>query len=206
MKFQKLGENKLKIFLTNDEFSNNKDLDNFMVNPNAARHAFLNILDKAYDEVGFNTRDYKIKIDAAALQNGNFVFTVTRLIKLDNERKVAKPQKVSKSDNLNFAIYKFDKVDDFCDFCEYLKAINLPNVHLLAKKVELYLYNNNYYLAITNINHNYKHLTKFYCSITEFCKYYSSKALFASVLHEKGDLIIKNNAIKTYLKSIMWIK
>ena len=198
MRFQKLSENKLKIFLSYDELPNNENLDNFISNSNDARHTFLDILDKAYDEVGFNTRDYKIKIDAVALRNGDFVFTVTKLIKLGNHRKVAKPHKISKADNLNLAIYKFEKLDDFCTFCEYIKRINLTNINLLAKKVELYLYNECYYLSITNINQNFEHLAKFYCSITEFCKYFSSKDLFVSVLKEKGKMIIRNNAIETY--------
>lgn len=202
MRFQKLSENKLKIFLSNDELPSSKNLNDFMSNPNDARHAFLDILDKAYNEVGFNTKDYKIKIDAVALRNGDLVFTVTKLIKVGNDRKIAKPQKVAKSNKLSFAIYKFDKFDDFCDFCKYIKSVNISDIRSVAKKVELYLYSNNYYLSIININHNYRYLAKFYCSITEFCKYYSSKELFASVLHEKGELIIKNNAIASYLKNL----
>ena len=67
----------------------------------------------------------------------------------------------------------------------------------MAKKIELYLYNNNYYLSIYKINENYDNIGKFYCSITEFCKFYSSKDLFISLLKEKGKLVIKNNAIET---------
>ena len=195
MRFQKLSENKLKIFLSYDELPNSENLDGFIANSNNARHSFLDILDQAYNEVGFNTRDYKIKIDAVALHNGNFVFTVTKLIKLGNNRKVAKPHKVSKTDNINLAIYKFETLDDFCNFCEYIKKINLTDIHLLAQKVELYLYNDCYYLSLTNINQDYEDLARFYCSITEFCKYFSSKELFISVLKEKGNLVIKHNAI-----------
>lgn len=202
MRFQKLNENKLKIFLSYDELPNNENLDGFIANSNEARHTFLDILEKAYDEVGFNTRDYKIKIDAVALRNGDFVFTVTKLIKLANNRKVAKPRRIPKVENLDYAIYKFEKLDDFCNFCDYLKKINLTNIKSLAQKVELYLYNDCYYLSITNINQDYDNLPKFYCSITEFCKYFSSKDLFVSVLKEKGTMIIKNNAIQTYLNEL----
>ncbi len=198
MRFQKLNENKLKIILSCDELPNSDDLDGFISNSSDARRTFLDILDRAYDEVGFNTRDYKIKIDAVALHNGDFVFTVTKLIKLGNNRKVAKPHKIPKVDNLDLAIYKFENLDDFCNFCEYTKRINLANVRSLAKKVELYLYNDFYYLSLTNINQNYDDLARFYCSITEFCKYFSSKDLFVSVLKEKGKIIIRNNAIQTY--------
>ena len=102
MKFQKLGENKLKIILSNDELPNSKNFDDFVADSSDARHTFLEILEKAYDEVGFNTRDYKIKIDASALKNGNFVFTVTRLVKVKNNIKSARPKKVLKEYNSNY--------------------------------------------------------------------------------------------------------
>ena len=200
MRFQKLSENKLKIILSNEEIPNSSNLDEFISDSSTARHSFLEILDRAYDEVGFNTRDYKIKIDAVALRNGNFVFTVTKLLKMKKALKTAKPKKILKSDNFNIAVYKFDKFEDFCNFCSFLQKSNVSNLEKLAKKIELYLYNNNYYLSINKLNDTYEDIAKFYSSITEFCKYYSSKDLFLSVLKEKGDLIIKHNAIITCQK------
>ncbi len=196
MKFQKLSENKLKIILSNDELPNSNNFDNFISNSSDAKNTFLEILEKAYDEVGFNTRDYKIKIDALALKNGNFVFTVTKLVKMKEKIKTAKPKKVLKNNQSNFAIYKFDSFDDFCNFCIFIRKSNLYNLNKLAQKIELYLYNYNYYLSVYKINENYIDIGKFYSSITEFCKYFSSQELFVSVLMEKGSLIFKHNAIK----------
>lgn len=196
MRFQKLSENKLKIILSNEELPNSSNLDDFILDSSMARHSFLEILDKAYDEVGFNTKDYKIKIDAIALKNGNFVFTVTKLIKTKKPLKTAKPKKILKNYSTNYAIYKFEKFDDFCNFCLFLNRSQITSFKDLAKYVELYKYNNDYYLSINDINENYENIAKFYSSITEFCKYFSSKDLFKSVLEEKGDLIIKNNAIE----------
>ena len=152
MRFQKLSENKLKIILSNEELPNRSNLDEFISDSSTARHSFLEILDKAYDEVGFNTKDYKIKIDAVALRNGNFVFTVTKLLKMKKALKTAKPKRILKSDTLNYAIYKFDKFDDYCNFCEFLQKSDISNVENLAKKIELYFYNNSYYLSINKLN------------------------------------------------------
>ena len=196
MKFQKLSENKLKIILSNDELPNSRSFDDFISDSSDARHTFLEILDKAYDEVGFNTKDYKIKIDALALKNGNFVFTVTKLVKIKQNLKKAKPKKILKNSEANYAIYKFDTFDDFCNFCSCTKKLNIPSFKNLAEKIELYLYNNNYYLSVYKIDESFENIGAFYSSITEFCKYYSSKDLFISLLKEKGDLIIKNNAIE----------
>ena len=55
MKFEKLSDYKLKITLSNEELpNNNTDLDSFMSDPSSARKSFLDILDKAKDEVGFH--------------------------------------------------------------------------------------------------------------------------------------------------------
>ena len=195
MKFHKLSENKLKIILSNDELPNNESLDDFMSDSTEARNSFLKILDKANVEVGFNVKDHKIKIDAVALRNGNFVFTVTKLVKSKKALK-AKPKKITRNTDSDFLIYKFETFDDFYNFCEFLKKLKINNLSTLSKKIELYLYNDFYYLLVYKINENYVEISKFYSSITEFCKYFSSKELFVSVLKEKGKLLIKNNAIK----------
>lgn len=196
MKFQKLSENKLKIILSYDELPNSQNFDDFVSDSSDARHTFLEILEKAYDEVGFNTRDYKIKIDALALKNGKFVFTVTKLVKMKKNIKSAKPKKIVREFNSNYAIYKFEDFEDFCNFCEFAKKMNLYDLNNFAKKIELYLYHNNYYLSVYKINEKFNNIGKFYSSITEFCKFYSSKDLFICLLKEKGKLVIKNNAIE----------
>ena len=138
MKFQKLSENKLKIILSYDELPNSQNFDDFVSDSSDARHTFLEILEKAYDEVGFNTRDYKIKIDALALKNGKFVFTVTKLVKMKKNIKSAKPKKIVREFNSNYAIYKFEDFEDFCNFCEFAKKMDLYDLNNFAKKIELY--------------------------------------------------------------------
>jgi len=51
-----------------------------------------------------------------------------------------------------------------------------------------------------NINLNYKNILKFYSCITEFASYINNSELFISKLCECGQLVIKNNALKTSLK------
>lgn len=209
MKFKRLSDNKLKIMIESSELPNCGNFDDFIGNSSDARDAFMDILDKACSQVGFNTKDYKIKIDAAILSNGNFVFTVTKLLKLKNTRIAVTPRRVSKkpictdTKDLNLIVYKFDSFDDFTCFCSYLKQINVYNIRTFAKLVEFYTYNGYYYLVVHSINENYKDISRIYSSITEFSKYFSSKEMFISVLKEKGKLIIKNNAIATCMKKFV---
>ncbi len=196
MRFQKLTDNKLKIFLSNEELPNSGNFDDFISNSSRARNTFLEILDRAYDEVGFNAQDHKIKIDAVALKDGSFVFTVTKLVKIRGNKKAVKPKKIPKEKNSNYAIYKFESFDDFCNFCTYIKKSAAIDINAVSSKCELYLYSNDFYLSMTNINQDYEKIGVFYSSITEFSRFFSSKDLFASVLKEKGKLFIKHNAIK----------
>lgn len=100
MKFEKLSDYKLKITLSNEELpNNNTDLDSFMSDPSSARKSFLDILDKAKDEVGFNVGNNKVRIDAKYQSNGSFIFTVTKLVpkkksvKKSNHKKLVLTEK-----------------------------------------------------------------------------------------------------------------
>lgn len=207
MKFHKLSENKLKIIITSEELPDYSNFDDFISDSNEARNSFLDILEKACSEVGFITKNYKIKIDAAVLNNGNLVFTITKLVKLKQSKAVVvTPRKIPKDEysaqDSNCVIYKFECFDDFCNFCFHLKKLDIHNIHSFAKSIELYLYNNSYYLYISNVNDTHKEKGRFYSSITEFSKFFSSKDVFSHVLREKGSLVIKNNAITNYIKKI----
>lgn len=197
MRFEKISENKLKIVLSNDELPNSSSLDSFMDDSQKAKDSFIRLLDEAKVAVGFNAEDYKIKVDAKSMINGDYVFVITRLIKLRQGRRVARPKPIVKESvkNPKYAIYKFDTFDDFCDFCSYLKLHKINYLNNLCKSNSLYKYGNNYYLVLQHINSNYKKIAMFYTSITEFSQFFSSKKLFLSTLNERGKIILENSAL-----------
>ncbi len=199
MRFEKINENKLKITLSGDELPNSDTLDNFMVDSSYARDSFLQLLDEANNAVGFRTKDYKIKIDARALSNGNFVFIVTKLMQLKKTRIAVHPKKIIKDSEITspYLVYLFNSFDDFCNFCAYLKQNKINCLKTLSKSCELYRYANQYYLVFNKINEKYKYISRLYCCITEFSKFFSSKELFVSTLQEHGEMLIGNNSLIT---------
>jgi len=209
MKFKRLGENKLKIIVESNEVPIYGSFDDFIGDSSDARDSFMDILDKACNQVGFDTKDYKVKIDAAIMSNGNFVFTVTKLLKLKSPRIAVTPRKIPKAHketekiNSGLIIYKFETFDDFNHFCSYLKQIKIYNIRTFAKETLLYSYNGYYYLVAHSVNENYKDISRVYSSITEFSKYFSSKEMFVSVLKERGNLVMKNNAIATCMRKLV---
>lgn len=73
MQIEKITENKIRIILNiKDLQENNIDLHTFMSNSIESQDLFFDMLDKAKKEVGFETKDYKLMIEALAIPNRKF--------------------------------------------------------------------------------------------------------------------------------------
>jgi len=204
MRIEKITENKIRIILNLEDLKeNNIDLHAFMSNSLESQDLFLDMLEKAEEEVGFKTTNYKLMIEAIATSDGNFILTITRLLpekspttskttkkNIKAKRKLATPDKL-------LSIYKFNTFDDFCEFCTYLDSTVLKNK---LKSSMLYLYNSEYYLILNNIRINLKDFKTFCYAVTEFGSYVKNCTLFERKLKEYGKIIIKQNAIGTCVK------
>lgn len=197
MKFEKISEFKLKVTISNQELLNNSDgdLDDFMSNPSKARQSFLKILDKAENEVGFHVNDSKIRIDAKSLYNGDFIFTITKLIPKKTTLLKAKPQKVANSKDNNYLAYSFNNLETFFNFCNFLKRHKINKLRDFCKEIELYKYKDKYILICSLINSQYEYLGKLYSCITEFGTFYSSQEHIILMIKEHSSPLIKHNAI-----------
>lgn len=73
MQIEKITENKIRITLNiQDLQEKNIDLHSFMSNSIESQDLFYDMLDKAEKEVGFETKDYKLMIEALAIPNRKF--------------------------------------------------------------------------------------------------------------------------------------
>ena len=207
MKFEKLSENKIRITLDlNDLKEKDISFHDFMASPIESQDLFLDILEEVNEKFGFSTKNYKVKIEALAMIDGDFVVNITRLLDSENEnpvhsfsKKKVKVKRKSINTNSNQLIYKFDSFDDYCYFIQFLSKSELSNSYLIAKQIVIYVYKNEYYIIFNNINENYKYIAKFYSAITEFGTYINNSNLFYSKLKEFGKIAFKNNALKTSL-------
>ena len=205
MKFEKLNENKIKIIVSMKDLED-KDisLHDFMSNSIESQELFLDLLEEAEEKIGFKTSNCKIRVEAFAMTDKDFILTITKILPDTSSRqstpalrkKLKVKRKITNIEDAKDSIYKFNTFDDFCNFAEYLSINKSIDVSKLAKSVQLYTYNNFYYLVFHNINNKYKKLSTFYASITEFASYVLSPDLFIHKLHETGTLFIKNNALK----------
>lgn len=201
MKFEKLNENKIRITLNNqDLIAKNIDFHSFMSNSKESQNLFLDMLDEAEKKVGFVTKDYKLRIEALAMSDGNFILTITRFGKnIDTQPKSSKNKSLKiKRKNLDMSskqlIYRFDNFEDFCQFSKFISKLN--KFYSISKSMVLYSYHNSYYLCISNINIEHESIKQLYTLITEFGTYVDNSEMFSRKLIECGNVVIKNNAIK----------
>lgn len=67
MKIEKITENKIRITLNVDDLrEKNIDFHSFMSNSIEAQDIFFDMLKEAEEKVGFETKDYKILLEAMA--------------------------------------------------------------------------------------------------------------------------------------------
>ena len=204
MKFEKLSENKIRITLSMHDLEE-KDIDfhDFMSNSIESQDLFLDMLEEAEEKIGFKARDCRVKIEALAMTENDFVLTITKILPEGNKKTLyatpkKKPKAKRKVNNINESclIYRFNSFDDYCNFIEFMLHNKLIDATKIANKIFVYLYNNNYYLVLSDLNITYKKISTFFTVITEFASYISEPDLYLCRLSESGTLFIKNNAFK----------
>lgn len=205
MKIEKITENKIRIIVNLDDLkAKNIDSHSLMSNSIESQSLFVDILDEAEKTIGFSTKGCKILIEALASSEGDFIFTITKVAP-DKDLDTPKKRNVRvkrKSANIDFkkAIYQFNTFEEFCSFCAYVDNSNLKGLKDFAKTLSLYLYNDTYFLIITDINLSYPNLRTFYASISEFAKLVKHPESFERKLLEYGKPIMKKNAINRCVK------
>jgi len=206
MKFEKLSENKIRITLTNQDLAEKEiDFHVFMSNSIESQDILLDMLEEAKKETGFDPENYNLRIEALAMADTSFIFTITKELPEEEKQKLSKKKFTVKRKCLNptsaQAIYSFVTFDDFCSFLQFLEESKLlDNITHIADSILLYQYKDKYYLLMNSIHSDVVNKLKFYAGITEFAKYVTNSKVFASKLVECGNLIMENNALEIGFK------
>lgn len=207
MKIEKLTENKIRIIIESIDLGiENIDLNSLIAKPIETQNFLNNILEKAKEEIGFNTDGCKLFIEAFSSSDDILVFTITKYSSestnqnADSSRKrLSVKRKALNISNKN-AIYKCPSFDYFCDFCNAISKKTSFDIKSFSKNISLYLYNNTYYLIVKNITSSSAYQKIFYSIASEFLTPVSFSDIFENKLIEHGKAIIKKNAINTGIK------
>ena len=133
MKFEKLNENKIKITLSMHDLEE-KDINfhDFMSNSLETQDLFFDMLEEAEEKIGFTTRNCKVKIEALAMTESDFVLTITRILPdtakkhfYVSPRKKVKAKRKTQNLQTTHLVYKFNSFDDYCYFIEFMLKNNL---------------------------------------------------------------------------------
>lgn len=201
MKIEKLTEDKIRIILNIEDLEiNNVNLKSLLTNSDESQKLLSKILLAAEKEIGFNTSDCKLLIEAIASPDEEFIFTITKfypekLQTMPLRKHLNVKRKVQNLDN-NSIIYSFTSFDSFCDFAVFINKNSRINLKSIAKSISLYLYKNTYYLIVSNFDNNSNDLKLFTSEISEFTNQIHLSNNFEAKVLEYGKVIFKKNALQ----------
>lgn len=203
MKIEKLTENKIRIIVDSYDLEKNNLNINKIPTIALEKHTFfINLLEKAKNEVGFESSGCKLLIESFITDDNFLVFTLTKYSSQEKKRPIAKRKQVLISNNT--AVYRFETLNNFIDFCSCIKNSKLDSKqNNISKKSYLFCYNNTYFLLLKNINNSYETKRYFNSLISEFANNISYSDSFENKLLEYGNEIIKNNAIEKGIKYLV---
>lgn len=195
MKIEKLNENKIRIIFNHTDLKeNNIDVHSFMSNSIESQRFFLSMLDQAEQEIGFITDNYQLCIDAIALNNGNFIITVTRIEKEILRSTRVQARRIETFSNNNIMIYKFLNLDDFFNFENFL-TLSFPDfIERFSTSISLYKYKNLLFLIFEKCEKN--NFNEISGILSEFAIPIHNSEFIIDKIKEYGTLLSQNTIHK----------
>lgn len=174
MRFEKITDNKIKIFFSFDDITKNHLSPQMLFSNNSIFQDFIqSVLKSAENNLNFKVDDENILIEILNYNDG-FVFIITKM----NSAFI---------ENIgNNIYYKFNCFNDFLDFCTYIKNMNWS----VLESFSLFILNNSYYLySFEDIPNDFDNI------LCEFCSKKINQNGFSGILNEYGKNIFITNAI-----------
>lgn len=196
MKIEKINDNKIKVTLSVSELEErNLNFQSLRYNTPEAQTLFWDMMKQAENEHGFKTTNCQLFIEAASINDGQFIVTITRLQDkvlppAPQKKKLPMPElKVRKKqqDKSQNVVYKFDDFEQICNLVSATSTIsNEPST--------LYEYKNSFFIVANPTKQT--HLI-----ISEFCEVIKDSTEVEGILQEHGTKIIEKEAFSKIAKS-----
>ena len=186
MKFEKITDTKIKIILSlRDMKLNNVSAESIFSNSTSSQKLLQNMLNEAEKEIGFETGDSKLLVEAVMSSDEECIFTITKLLN----------EKTYYSTSNNAFIFEFDSFDDIIDLCVFLNNLSFLCLKDISKNFSLIYYNSTYYLKFIETG-NYSIVIDYIKTLfDEFGKDVSHSNSIDGFLNEYGKVIFPKNAI-----------
>lgn len=201
MKIERVGENKIRIFVSYDDLEERDiDLDTFNYNSPETQELFWDLMEQAEIELGFEAQESQLCIEAVSDVEHGFVITITRVeeeaefesiqkfIKNRYKKKDLAIKKKTASVCSTMLIYSVETFDDLCGLCAMIKS-------LFTGRSKVYSLENTYYLVLSSVEGNIKNEKQFYSILSEYGDKMPNVDFFEGYLNEYGKRLMDENAI-----------
>lgn len=210
MKIEKLTDDKIRIIVNQNDFKKQKmDFHQFILKNVESQNLFLEILNKAKEELNFDVDGYKLLVETFSSSDDIFIFTITKYkdnntsdYSINQNKKNLKIKKKYNNSYSKYELLNFNNFEEFCTFCEMIFHTKI-NIKDICKNNSLYLFNDTYYLLLENPNFNHDQFDLFCNYISEFLIIKNFSNNFQLKLKEHGKIIIKKNAISNTIKTFI---
>lgn len=135
MKIERINDNKIRVFVSFDDLVDRDiDMENFNYNSPETQELFWDLMDQAEEELGFDSSDSQLIIEAMNDTDVGFVITITRMdeegefesihkfIKNRYRRKDLAVRKRLPEMVSGTVIYGFDSLSDLCGACAHIRS------------------------------------------------------------------------------------
>lgn len=199
MKIEKINDNKIRITLSNSELEERHlDFQSLRYNTPEAQNLFFDMMKIAETEHGFHTANCQLFIEAASVNGGQFIVTITKLHDkvlppIPKKKAIVPELKVKKKALILNLVYRFNSFEQICELANsQLLPITLPT--------ELYEYNNVYFLSVKTASMGKEELKKTNLVISEFGELVQDSEMMSATLAEHGNKIMKQYALKKVMQ------
>ncbi len=204
MRIEKINENKIRIFVTFDDLeARDIDLSSFNYNSPETQELFWDLMEQAELELGFETHESQLCIEAVTDVEQGFVITITKIdedgdfesiqkfIKNRYKRNDLKIKRKTSNVCSEVMIYNLDTFDDLC-----MVSIQLESVYKGDSTV--YQCDGSYFLVLRKADTASHNQNKVENILSEYGDRITNVLFLEGYLNEYGKLMVQHHAIPLF--------
>ncbi|NLG87743.1 MAG: adaptor protein MecA [Clostridiaceae bacterium] len=204
MRIEKINDNKIRIFVTFDDLEERDiDLSSFNYNSPETQELFWDLMEQAELELGFETHESQLCIEAVTDIEQGFVITITKIddegdfesiqkfIKNRYRRNDLKIKRKTSSICSTVMIYNLETFEDLCMLAARLRP-------LYRGDSSVYQCEGSYYLVLRKVDALDQNLNKIENILSEYGDRVSNVLFFEGYLNEYGKLMVEHDAINVF--------
>jgi adapter protein MecA 1/2 len=204
MRIEKIGENKIRIFVTFDDLEERDiDLSSFNYNSPETQELFWDLMEQAELELGFETHESQLCIEAVTDVEQGFVITITRIdddgdfesihkfIKNRYRRNELRIKRKTNAICSTIMIYNLDSFEDLCQLSSRLSPI-------YSGDSSVYHCEGSYYLVLKRMDGVEQNLSKIESTLAEYGDRVLNVLFFEGYLNEYGTLMVEKDAVRFF--------